>query len=137
MAIMALFAVTTCLPADKAALVRAKAGPSEPPMSSTTTSTSSRVAKSTGLSHHAQLDMSKPRSLPRERADTAVKVRVLPAAIDKSVFLESNKEAVCAPTTPRPAIAMRHSDMTNRPYLMLINSLHQKARLHHKPSPCD
>ncbi len=105
-AIRALLAVTTGFLARSAASTAALAGPSEPPINSTSTSTSLELAMATGSSNQRRLEMSTGRGRVRERAETPVISARSPAGA-KSGF-SARKASSPAPTVPRPATPSRH-----------------------------
>ena len=102
---IALLAVTTGLPAASAACTRARAGPSDPPINSTTTSAAGSAASATGSSYQRRPASDTPRSRVRSRADTAVTAIGRPArAVMMSAFSRSSFSTP-PPTVPRPAMA--------------------------------
>src|SRR5579863_3778772 len=101
----ALLAVTTGLPAAMAAWANARAGPSEPPISSTTTSTAGSAASATGSSYQRRPDSDTPRSRVRSRADTAVTAIGRPARAVTMSALSRSSFSTPPPTVPRPATA--------------------------------
>ena len=103
----ALLAVTTSLPAARAASVAAFAGPSWPPISSTNTSTSSRWAKATGSLSHAYPSSGTPRSLSRLRAEMALIVIGRPVRCSNSDAFWRMIFTTPMPTVPSPAIPRR------------------------------
>src|SRR5579859_7492469 len=104
-AIRALLAVTTGLPARRAASTAALAGPSEPPISSTKMSVSPEVASATGSSNQGRPEMSKGRGRERDRAETPVTAARPPAGAKSGRSARKVRSPV--PTVPRPATPTR------------------------------
>ena len=112
----ALFAVTTCLPAAIAASTKTRAGPSDPPMHSTTTSTCGSAASATGSSYQRSPERLIPRSRLRSRAETAVMAMGLPARAAMISALARSNFTTPAPTVPRPATAIARGRVMHSPY---------------------
>src|SRR3569832_40498 len=104
LAISALLAVTTDLPALSADSIADNAGSPAPPISSTKQSILGSVASSSGLLTQSMPCRSSPRFLAFERAVTAT-TRIERPQRDESVRLCcSIKRTTSAPTVPSPAI---------------------------------
>src|ERR1041385_4816823 len=109
----ALLAVTTDLPDASAASTARLAGSPAPPISSTNTSMSRERASSAGSLNHFTRRRSMPRSLPRERAQTATISTRRPQrklSVSRCCVIWA---ASAAPTLPKPATpTLRGAAMT-------------------------
>src|SRR5918996_862632 len=103
----ALFAVTTGLPAPSAAWHSANAGPSAPPISSTTTSTSGSAASASASSYQRKRARSTPRARSRWRAETAVTLSSRPARSASRLPFCASSLSTALPTVPSPAMPRR------------------------------
>src|ERR1700751_3949149 len=104
LAISALLAVTTDLPALRAVSVADKAGSPAPPINSTRQSTSGWLAISSGFLAQAMPDRSMPRLFAFDRAVTATTRTPRPQRADSARPLFSIRRTTSAPTVPSPAI---------------------------------
>ena len=120
----ALLAVTTWIPRDSAVFTSSSATPSCPPIISTITSTSSRVASAAASSYQSILLISKPRSVSRLRALTATISNPLTVGAFMASARWVNWRATSPPTTPRPAMATRNGAVCDS-----VLSLDMKVRI--------
>src|ERR1700751_251131 len=104
LAISALLAVTTDLPALRAVSVADKAGSPAPPINSTRQSTSGWLAISSGFLAQAMPDRSMPRLFACDRAAAATTRTPRPQRADSARPLFSIRRTTSAPTVPSPAI---------------------------------
>src|SRR5215471_4589142 len=104
LAISALLAVTTDLPAPSAASTADSAGSPAPPISSTKQSTSGWVASASGSFAHSTPRRSTARFLAFERAVTATTRMPRPLRPASTRAWVSIKRTTSAPTVPSPAI---------------------------------
>src|ERR1700748_2624611 len=104
LAISALLAVTTDLPAFSAASTADSAGSPAPPINSTKQSMSGLVAGASGSLAQAMPRRSSPRFLACERAVTAVTRTPRPQRADSVLPWLSISRTTSAPTVPSPAI---------------------------------
>ena len=99
----ALLAVTTDLPEVSAASTARLAGSPAPPINSTNTSMSALRASATGSANHFIFLRSTPRSLARERAQTATTSIGRPQRAASASRWRATWAIKAAPTVPKPA----------------------------------
>ena len=102
-AISALFAVTTCLPEDKASNTNSRAG-REPPINSTITSSESSRTTSKGSSQTSMSPRSTGRFLLASRTATLATSMPHPARRLISSALRHSTSNVLHPTVPKPSM---------------------------------
>src|ERR1700754_4704681 len=104
LAISALLAVTTDLPAFSAVSTADSAGSPEPPINSTKQSMPGSPASAMGSLAQATSRRSSPRFLAFERAVTATTRTLRPQRADKALPSFSIRRTTSAPTVPSPAM---------------------------------
>ncbi len=103
----ALLAVTTDLPLASAASTEDLAGSPAPPINSTKTSMPSVRASATGSENQVSFFRLMPRSLPRERAQTATISMRRPQRASSASRCCVTWATRAAPTVPKPATPTR------------------------------
>ena len=81
--------------------------PSDPPTSSTTTSTAGWVARSRASSYQSSPSSATPRSLLLSRAETATASIGRPTRCSRSTALSRSNASTPQPTVPKPAMPIR------------------------------
>src|SRR5262245_43895137 len=103
----ALLAVTTCLPASRAASTAFLAMPSSPPISSTNTSMEGSTARRSASSNHWALPIVSARFFERERAETATTSMWRPTCSASRPPCSASSCNNPVPTVPSPAMPSR------------------------------